>query len=111
VQYAEEMESLNTSISSVYWCMFHKPPADEAGGCKFDDLTWGKRKREYDEITWEAAKQSARETVVEYDETSPLERDDEAADMLGAAGRFANRYDDAQDGPYAGVNLYYSDDE
>jgi hypothetical protein len=26
--YAEEMEDLNASITSVYWCMFHKSPPD-----------------------------------------------------------------------------------
>jgi hypothetical protein len=108
-QYAEEMEHLNVSISSVYWCMFHKPPPDEQGGCKFDDLTWSKRNREFDFITWEAAQKQARENVVEYDETSPLERDDDAADMLGAAERFADRYDDAHDDPYAGVDMMMSD--
>lgn len=45
------METLDTSIHSVYWVMFHKPTPDDAGGCRFDDLTWGKRNAEYDDIT------------------------------------------------------------
>lgn len=109
--YAEEMENLNASISNVYWCMFHKPTPDSEGGCKFDDLTWGKRDREFDFITWESAQTRARQTVENYDETAPLERQDDAADMLGAAGRFADRYDDACDDPYAGVELYLTDDD
>jgi hypothetical protein len=111
VKYAEEMEDLNASINSVYWCMFHKPPPDELGGCKLDDITWGKRKREYDVITWEAARQEARERVVEYDETCPFEREDKAAEMLGAAGRLADRYTEANDDPYAGVDMYISEDD
>jgi hypothetical protein len=91
--------------------MFHKPPPDELGGCKFDDITWDKRNREYDVITWEAAQQVARESVVEYDETCVLERNDDAAEMLGAAGRFADRYTDAHDDPYAGVDMFMSEDD
>jgi hypothetical protein len=111
VNYAEEMESLDTSISNVYWVMFHKPPPDQPGGCKFDDLTWSKREREYDFITWETVQKKSRETVVEYDETCHLERDDDARDMLGAAGQFSERYNDAHEDRYGDVNMYLSDDE
>jgi hypothetical protein len=55
VEYVEAMVDLNASMNSVYWCMFHKPPPDELGGCKLDDITWGKRKREYDVMTREQA--------------------------------------------------------
>jgi hypothetical protein len=110
-QYAKEMEDLNASITSVYWCMFHKPPPDAEGGCKYEDLTWCQRKRTYDYITWEAAQVEARDAVVEYDETSPLERENHAADMSGAAGTFADRFKDANEDPYADVDMFLCDSE
>lgn len=110
------MEDLNASISNVYWCMFHKPCPEEEGGCKFDDLTWSKRNRDFDHITWESAQNKARCTVVDYDETCPHERENDAADMLGAAGLISERYsfseriNDAYDDPYAGVDHFLGDD-
>jgi hypothetical protein len=53
---------------------------------KIDDVTWDKRNREWDVITWEALLQVARESVVEYHETCAFERSDDAAGMLCAAG-------------------------
>ena len=41
-KYAQEMEDLDASITSVFWVLFHKPTPDDEGGCRFDDLTWGK---------------------------------------------------------------------
>jgi hypothetical protein len=107
------MEDLNASITSVYWCMFHKlkPPPDAEGGCRFEDLTWNSRKRTYDYITWEAAQAEAREAVVADDETSPLDRANDVGDMLGAAGTFAGQYNDAHEDPYGDVDMFLSDQE
>jgi hypothetical protein len=104
-------QHLNASITTVYWCMFHKPPPDAEGGCKYDDLAWGQRKRNYDYIAWEAAQVEAREAVVAYDETSPLERANDVGDILGAAGTFANRYNDVNEDPYGDVDMFLSDSE
>jgi hypothetical protein len=72
------MENLNASITSAYWCMFHKPPPD---------------------------------AVLKHDETSPQERENDAADMLGAAATFADRFMDANEDPYADVDMFLSDSE
>jgi hypothetical protein len=110
-QYAIKMEDLNASITSVYWCMFHKPLPHAEGGCKYEESTWCQRKRTYDYITWEAAQVEAGDAVVEYDETSPLERENHAADMSGAAGTFADRFKDANEDPYADVDMFLCDSE
>jgi hypothetical protein len=79
--------------------MFCKLPPDEAGGGRFDNITWDKLYCEYDVITWETAQQLARESVLEYDETCTMERNVDAAEVLGAAGRFADKHTDAHDDP------------
>jgi hypothetical protein len=92
MKYAEQMEDLDVDISTVYWILFQKPHPDDEGGCAYDDLSWRKRNREFDYITWEGAQKRAREAVVRYDETAPAERNDDVAVMLGAAGRFREEY-------------------
>jgi hypothetical protein len=72
--------------------MSHQTPPVETGGCKFVDITCHKRSCEYDVITWEAALQQARDCLLEYDATCTLERNDDAADVLGAAGIFAEKH-------------------
>lgn len=104
------MEDLNASILNVYWCMFHKPCPEEEGGCKYDDMTWSKRDRDYDIITWESAQNKAGCTIVEYNETNPLERDNPACDMLGAAGFISERCNDAQYDEYGDVEMNYWDE-
>jgi hypothetical protein len=94
-RYAKEMEDLDASITIVHWSMLHKPLSDAEGGCKHGNLTWGQRKPNYDYITWEGAQVEAHEAVVANNETSPEETANDAGDMLGAAGTFANRYNDA----------------
>jgi hypothetical protein len=71
-------------------------------------LTWCERKRAYDYITWEAAQVEARDAVVEHDKTSPLETESNAADMCGAAGTFSDRFKDANEDPYADVDMFLS---
>ena len=73
----------------------------------YDDMTWSKRDRDYDTITWESAQRKSRASVVEHDETNPLERDTHAGDMLGAAGLIADRVQDAHDDPYADDDLFF----
>jgi hypothetical protein len=48
---------------------------------------------------------------MEHDETCGLERNDDAAEMLGAAGRFAGGSPDAHDDRYAGVGMLMSEDD
>lgn len=114
-KYAQEMEDLDASITSVYWVLFHKPTPDDEGGCRFDDLTWGKRAVDFDNITWEGAKKRAREEVVEYDENGPLERDNDTLHMLGAATAFNGMLRDSSDDDFefdrSAVDLFTGDDE
>jgi hypothetical protein len=106
---APDMEDLDASITIVHWNMFHKPLSDAEGGCKHGNLTWGQRKRNYDYITWEGAQVEAHEAVVAHNETSPEETANDAGDLVGAAGTFAYRYNDANKESYADVDMYLSD--
>lgn len=113
-KYAQQMKDLDASITGVYWVLFHKLTPDDKGGCRFDDLTWGMRKAEYDSITWEGAKKHAREEVNVFDEAGPLELDSDTLHILGAASQFGDMlHDSSDDDPFGndGVDRFDSDDE
>jgi hypothetical protein len=111
-QYTEDVNQAKCDIYALYWVIAHSPSPENEGGCRFNDLTWGKRDREFDEITWGEAKKRARDAVGEFDSAHADERDDDVADMLGAAGTMPEgAFHDSGDEYQADVGGLYSEDE
>jgi hypothetical protein len=73
-------------IYVVYWIISHSPSPDNEGGCRYNDLSWGKRKREFDDMSWDEAKKAARKAAGEREYGHEPQRGNDFRDMLGAAG-------------------------
>jgi hypothetical protein len=74
-----------------YWLMFHKPLPDMEGGCSYDDLTWKRRDTDYDDMACEHVIAAAKDALDSDDGRQQAD-----VDMLNAAGRIADHYDQNQ---------------
>jgi hypothetical protein len=103
--FADDLEHGEADLRVCYWLMFHKPSPDMEGGCTYDDLTWRRRDTDYDDMTYENAIAVAKEALDGEDG-----RQDTEVDMLNAAGRIADLYDqnrsDCESDLHDGVDLY-----
>jgi hypothetical protein len=111
--YADQMLEDHVELSNVYWLLAHKPCPGERGGCHYDDLTFAKRDREFDDMSYGEASKRARDAVQAHDDGAPAERNCDAGDMLAAATLVADRYEaidtDEDDDMYAGVDMFLDD--
>jgi hypothetical protein len=57
-QYLDNLAESIVDIFVVYWIISHSPSPENEGGCRYNDLSWGKRKRDFDDMSWEEAKES-----------------------------------------------------
>lgn len=107
--YGEQMQAGEVELSSVYWIMAQKPPPGQYGGCEFHDLTYRKRDREYDCITFENASKRARDMVSVRDSNACDERDNVFSEVLAAATdvhmALEEHKSDSED-EYDGVDLF-----
>jgi hypothetical protein len=103
--FADDLEHGEVDLRVFYELVFHKPSPDMEGGCSYDDLIWRRRDTDYDDMTYENAIAVATEALDGEDG-----RQDTEVDMLNAAGRIADLYDqnrsDSESDSHDGVDLY-----
>jgi hypothetical protein len=106
--FADDLEYGEADLRVCYWLMFHKPSPDMEGGCGYDDLTWKRRDKDYDDMTYEHAIAAAKDALDSDDGRQQAD-----VDMLNAAGRIADHFDqnrsDTDSNVHDGVDLFVGD--